>query len=122
MSNSLRFVADETGTGQVLVVLDGKILARMPYQAAQQSAKALKLVASIAENNANPEKTIADQSLLMRAGCPIGLTGDRKIIDESYKEAQHNKDLRRYMRAAENIQSKEFFHLPMIKGGRHGMV
>lgn len=43
------------------------------------------------------EQVIHDGALLLRAGVPLGLSNDPQILDETRKEAQHNRDLRRHL-------------------------
>lgn len=106
----IRFVADEQGA--VLIIVNGKIADRMGSATAKTVARALASVAQVAENRANPEQTIRDQATLMRAGVPVALTTDAKLIDKARTESQWNRDLRRYM---PKIKSAESVRAPTVK-------
>lgn len=96
----------------VLLIADGKLVSIMPWDAAQEVAKAMLSQAKKAEEIAKADSIIMDNAILLRAGVPIGLSSHPKIRDETKKEAVHNRDLRRYM---PNVKSLELFHPPTIK-------
>ena len=102
---------------KIVMLVNGKLTADFPPEAARALALALNHQAGMIENEKRNIENPLDQALLMRVGAPIGLTSNAKLLEESYKEAQWNRDLRRNVKSAENIQSKEKFGLPIIKGG-----
>lgn len=102
--------------GQIVLLVNGRLTADFPPQVARQLAVALNAQAALIENDANPEKTINDQAILMRAGMKLGLTDNKKILKEAHKEAQWNGDLRRYMKGANapGIKTKEIVGTPTV--------
>lgn len=100
----------QSGTN-VLLLLNGVVVAEMPWQAALDVGNAFRSVGKLAEQEANPHRTIADHALLIRAGIPIGLSNHPRMIAEACKEAAWNRDLRRYM---PSIKSREVFGAPRI--------
>lgn len=119
MKSQLRSIITESG--RIALLFDGRVIQGMdaiPRQAAEQIARVLLAQCRMIENNENPEKTIADQAILHRAGIPIGLTNNLKMLNEAHKEAQWNRDLRRYMPNAPGIKSSELVGIPTITGTR----
>jgi len=97
---------------RVLVFKNGVLIADMPWQAADQLWKAIRAKTKAAEEHASAEQIIADQSLLIRAGAPFGLTNHPLILSEATKEAAWNRDLRRHLPGG--IKSTEILGLPRI--------
>lgn len=64
------------------------------------------------EEQESAEQIALDQATLFRAGIPIGLSDDPKIVAESVKLAQHDRDLRRFIPGG--IHSTEIFGTPSI--------
>ena len=83
--------------GRVLLLADGKLFADMPWQAADDLARALRSVARTAEEWDQAERIALDQALLLRTGAPIGFTDNPRILAEAEKQAAHDRDLRRYL-------------------------
>lgn len=108
--SSLRVV--QAGS-KVLLLVNGSMVADIPWQAALKVSKALRSVAKLAEEWDNAERLIADQALMIRTGAPFGLTNNRKITEAAYTEAQWG-DLRRHVPAAPTIRSREEFGTPRI--------
>jgi hypothetical protein len=81
----------------VLLLLDGKLITGMPWWAAQKVWKAIRAKANEAEQHANPIRLITDQAYMYRTGAPFALTDDKDFQEEAFKEAQYNRDLRRYI-------------------------
>ena len=105
------------GEDKVCLIVNGKLVADLPYQVAMQFGKQLFGLGKLIENDSNIEKTIADQSVLMRAGAALGLTSNPKVLSEAHKEAQWNKDLRKYMPNAPGVPSKAILGIPTVKRG-----
>ena len=82
--------------GLVVIELDGQAFALTP-DGARQIAKALMVSAAKADEFANANNVIKDQALLIRAGVPIALSRNPKILQEAKREAETDRDLRRYM-------------------------
>lgn len=84
----------------------------MPPEAARAIGRALLLKAQEAEEYAKHNQLILDGALALRVGIPIGFSNNPKIMSEVRKEAQSNRDLRRYHPGG--IRSKEQFGLPTL--------
>lgn len=97
---------------RVLLIVDGRLVADMPWQAADQSAAALRSVARLAEEWDQAESIISDQAVLIRSGAPFGLTSNRRLLSEAVKTAANDRDLRRYLPGG--IKSREVFGAPSI--------
>lgn len=110
--NGARFLAQD---GRVLMIIDGKMVADVPHEAAARMAKALAQVAKVAEENANALKVAGDVAILLRAGANIGLTNNPRINAEAAKRAQWDSDLRRYMPGG--VKSNEQFGRPAVRVG-----
>lgn len=83
---------------RVIVISNGQAILDLPWDAALAVAQAIRVKALLAEEQAKAEAIALDQALLLRLGIPLGLTGNRSIQQEAYKEAAWNSDLRRYIR------------------------
>lgn len=115
MQEQVRVVAAE---GKVAVLINGKLSFSAPPEIAKAIAIALNSQAMLIENDQRQLKNgFMDQAILMRQGIPLGLTSNRKMLDEAHKEAQWNSALRKYMPRAPGIGSKEVFGTPIIRGG-----
>lgn len=106
---TLRFRQHYTG---VQIIRDGKLVVEMPWDAALRAAAALRHVGQRAEEWASAERIASDQALMIRAGAPIGLSNNPRIIAEATKQAQHDRDLRRYLPGG--IKSKSIVGVPTI--------
>ncbi len=102
----------QNGTN-VQIIYEGRCI-EMPWQAALEIASQMHRIAKMAEAEDKHEGLIMDTAILHRAGSPVGLSDDPRIKAEARKEAQWNRDLRRYM-PAPSIASKEVFGVPVIK-------
>lgn len=67
-----------------------------------------------AEEFAKAELVIADNAILFRSGAPFGLSDHPKILEETVKAAQHDRDLRRFMPGG--IRSTELHGTPTLIG------
>lgn len=97
---------------KVLLLSGGVLIAEMPWQSADELARALTAKARQAEEQQKAESIAYDAAILMRAGVPMGLSNRRDIIKEAMKEAAWNTNLRRYMPGG--IKSKEVFGTPTV--------
>jgi hypothetical protein len=98
--------------GRVLLLVDGRLVADMPWQAADNTAAAFRSVARKAEEWDSAERIIADQALLHRIGVPLGLTDHPLLQREAVKMAQSDRALRRYLPGG--VRSKEVFGTPKL--------
>ena len=98
--------------GRVLLIKNGRCIAELPWQAADDVANALKAVARKAEEWHSAERIASDQALLIRAGAPFGLSNEPLILGEAVKQAVHDRKLRRALPGG--VKSKEVFGTPSI--------
>lgn len=96
----------------VFFEIDGRAF-RVGWEKALEIAGALREAARRAEEHAKANQLIADGAILLRAGCPIGLSSRPDIKAEVRKEAQHNAQLRRYM-PSPSIRSTEAWGVPRV--------
>jgi hypothetical protein len=94
--------------------LDGKFICTLPPAIAREIAHWLIKKAGRIEQLQNIAQTVIDQAILERANTGVGLVADPKILDEAHKEAQWNKDLRRYM-PLNGIEPKSIVGLPNLR-------
>jgi predicted ATPase len=98
----------------VIVIFEGKA-AVMPWEAADELARAITQKARQAEEVAKAEHIALDQALLLRAGATIGLSNNRWIRRLAGIEAAHNPMLRRFMPGG--VKSQEMFGTPTVRKG-----
>lgn len=82
--------------GLVVLELDGQAFALAPEHA-RTIARALTTSAALADEVRNIPSVIRDQALLMRAGIPISLSRNPRVLSEAKKEAETDRDLRRHI-------------------------
>jgi len=104
---------------RVQLIVNGTLALDVPWEAADEIAKALHVQARRAEEEAKAEQIIYDQAILTRLGVPVGLTDRPDMQREACKEAAWNSDLRRYVRPtrAKGIETQEVFGTPTVIGG-----
>lgn len=108
----------------VELIIDGRLVATLPYQKALEVAAGMHYVSKQAEEYAAAANgsLIMDQAIVMRAGAPFSLSGNPKVNEAARTEAQWG-NIRRYM-PAPSIASGEKFGTPTIirhspkQGGR----
>jgi len=86
----------QNGT-RVLVLIDGKLVLDLPWEAALDLSKGIRIQAKRAEELAKAPQIIQDQAVIQRAGFPVGLTNNPDIQKEALKVAQHDRKLRKFM-------------------------
>lgn len=96
----------------VLLIRGGKLLVRLPWDAALVVARELHQAGKLAEEQAKAEGIVMDQAIVLRAGMPFGLSSDPRIQREAGKEAAWNSKLRRYMPGG--IKSQEQVGRPAV--------
>lgn len=97
---------------RVLLTIDGKTES-IPWEAADEIARALTVKARQAEEEQKALGIAADNAVLLRVGVPIGLSSRPDILHESAQIAQYDRDLRRYLPGG--IKSREVFGTPTIR-------
>jgi hypothetical protein len=80
---------------RVLILMNDKLVASMPWDAALHVAAAIKAKALQAEEIAKAAQIAKDQAIVTRAGMPFGLTSHPKIQREAMKIAQFDREIRR---------------------------
>lgn len=102
---------------KVLFITDNGTFLEMPWEKALQVARALYMKARLAEEYEKHEEVILDQALLLRSGIKLGLSGTKEILREAVKEAQWNRELRRFLpdNKMGNISSAEKFGIPSVR-------
>jgi len=96
----------------VLLIVDGRVVLDMPWEAAKELTKAITIQALKSEEIANREQIIFDDALALRAGLPFGLARLPVLRREAEREAQYNRTLRRFMPGG--VKSKEHVGTPTI--------
>lgn len=85
------------GSRVMLISKQGVTLLDLPWDAARDLAKILRLQAARAEQTAKVEAVISDQAFCIRGGIPIALTPNPAVFKEAGNMAAHDRDLRRHM-------------------------
>jgi len=103
--------------GPYVVLLDGngRLILRLPWEAALRLGQAITTQARRIQETADPltrKRVVADQALLNRIGMPIGLINDPALKREAMHEAAWNSDLRRYLPGG--IRTQEAVGTPAI--------
>ena len=105
------FTIRQEGT-HVLLIVDGRCVLDVPWEAAEEVAKALTAKARAAEEIARHELVIRDQAILLRLGVPLGLTNHPILQREAGKLAAWDSDLRRKLPGG--VRSRETFGTPAL--------
>lgn len=92
--------------GALLVLGNGKLLFSLPMTYVREFWRGIKAKSRTAEEHEKASSIAMDQALLIRAGAPLPITSDPRIMDEAKKEATSNRDLRK---AIPGIKSRETF-------------
>ena len=80
-----------------VVIYIGTKAVELPWYAALEIAKAIKIQGERAEEYALAPKIAVETAMMWKAGLPIGFTDNPRIKDIAANEAAWNKDLRKYM-------------------------
>jgi hypothetical protein len=97
---------------RVLLIINGRAVADLPWEAAGEVARAMLVQARKAEEIAKHELVAMDHAILLRVGAPFGLAFDPRIRAEGEKAAQWDSSLRRYLPGG--VKSQEKFGTPTI--------
>lgn len=100
---------------KVLLILDGRLVATMPWEAAQEFARGVMAKGKQAEEYAKAPQIITDQALLMRVGAKLGLTKNLRMLGDAKVLAETDKRLRT---SIPSIRSSEKVGTPRIVGGK----
>lgn len=80
---------------RVMLISKGTTILDLPWDAAKELSKVIRVQAARAEQTAKVEAVISDQAFLIRKGIPIALTPNPEVFKEAGKEAAHDRFLRR---------------------------
>ena len=97
---------------EVLILEGGRLLLRMPWDAALEFAQAVVHQARRVEEIAKRERIVHDQAILNRLGIPVGLVNDPRLRADAMSEAHWNSQLRRYLPGG--VRSQEAVGAPTI--------
>ena len=98
----------------VVLIVNGRRVVELPWDAALLIAKGITIQARRVEEQLKHSAIAFDQAILMRKGLPIGLTSNPHILKEAKSEALYNPKLRKYIPLAGNIGSQEIVGAPTI--------
>jgi len=96
----------------VVILIDGKMAAELPWDAALLLADAIKEQARRIEEWVKAEQIAYDEAILLRKGIPLGLTSNPVIIKEAGKLAGWDSNLRRYLPGG--VRSQEAVGAPSV--------
>lgn len=88
---------------RVIVIRNGTLVHDLHWKAALDLCRAIYAQACKAEEWANKDRLVLDQSILLRAGSPLPLTDNLAIQEEAMRQSRWNRMLRRYMPVAPSI-------------------
>ena len=108
----MRIVIRQEGA-HVLLNFDDKFFVQLEAAAARELWAQLSGQIALAEEYEQAERIIRDSAILLRAGAPIALSSNPKIVDAAKQSAAWDSDLRRYM-PMKGITSQESFGTPRI--------
>lgn len=97
---------------KVLLTINGNTEV-IPWEAADDIAKALIVKARQAEEEEKALLIVEDNALLLRVGVPIGLSNRTDIQQESAFAAQYDEKLRKYFPGG--VKSTEIFGTPSVR-------
>ena len=101
-----------TSGPRVILVLNGRWIADLPWQAALELAQAIRRQAKAAQEIEEHERIAFDQAILLRKGMTFGLTSNRAIQEEAAGLAAWDSRLRRWLPGG--IRSTEHVGTPRI--------
>lgn len=100
---------------KVIILLNGKLIATLPWEAAKAFAAAIKHQAGLSEEYANADKVASDQALMIRAGFPFGITSNPDIQKLAKWKAENDDRARQI--PLKGVKSKGIVGTPgLIKG------
>ena len=114
--NQMRLLIDRNQK-KILQLINGKQVAAFSAKQAREVAGQMMYQAGLLEHLESPDSIIKDQAILMRSGINIGLSDNKDIRKEAQKEAEGNRDLRRYIDGSKGLSERETMGVPKIKLG-----
>lgn len=87
---TIRSVADK-----VIILLNGKLIATLPWEAAKEFAAGIKHQAGLSEEYAKAEQVSHDQALLIRSGLPVNIANLNDVQQLAWWKAQNDDSARR---------------------------
>lgn len=100
----------------VILIIDGRATP-MPWNVAKEVASTINAKANLAQEVADPEKSIFDDALMIRSGGPTRLGVHPDIRKEAEKEAEHNSDLRKYLPGGIKERGQTLVGMPIVRKG-----
>ena len=97
---------------QVIVNINDDTYLVLQWDKAEEVARAIMACARRAEEVAKASIIARDAAILLRAGVPLGLSNDPRIVEEAVKQAIHDRDLRRYLPG--DVKSSEVVGVPIV--------
>jgi hypothetical protein len=101
-----------TEGAKVLVAVDDRQFLEIGWREADQLGRTILAKAREAEQLEEVEQLILDQGLLLRAGFPLSLTNNPRVLDAAKNEAAHNRTFRRAIQ--KSIRSTEVVGMPTL--------
>lgn len=110
---------------RVHLIVNGRIVADLPWNAALEVAQAIRAQAARAEEVAKREQVAYDHAIALRLGLPFGLAFNADIRKLGEQAAQFDRGLRRYLpggiRSQESVGTPSVIrHLPRRKPNGEG--
>ena len=103
----------ELPNGHVDVLLHGALWFNASLEDARRIGQAILQVANLVEEEEDHARITHEQAILTRSGAPFGLTNHPAILAEAKKEAEGNRDLRRFMAPA--FRGRTMVGLPVLQ-------
>jgi hypothetical protein len=100
---------------RVLILMNDKLVANLPWDAALHVASAIRVKARQAEEISKAAMIARDQAVVSRAGMPFGLTSNPEILHEARKIAQFDREIRRSN--LPSIESQSVVGTPTLVNG-----
>lgn len=88
---------DDRDPTQMVLLLNGQLVAYLPWRIADEVASKIRGVARKCEEYEKANSIILADAALIRSGAPFSLTSNPRIREESFKEAQWDSAVRKAM-------------------------
>lgn len=80
---------------KVIILLNGKLIATLPWEAAKEFAAGIKHQAGLSEEYAKADQVSSDQAILIRSGLPVNIANLSDVQKEAWRKAQNDDNARR---------------------------
>ena len=80
------------------MIRNGVLVADLDWEQADQLATTIIGAARLAEEFVKHDQIAHHQAVAWRAGLPIGLSDNKRIIEDAKQECLYDRDLRRYIK------------------------